>query len=34
MAHEVSHGSGDNGHGTVDRGRLRAEIHHLETSLS
>jgi hypothetical protein len=33
MAHEVSRGSGDNGHGTVDRGRLRAEIHHLETSL-
>jgi hypothetical protein len=33
MAHEVRHGSGDNGHGAVDRDRLRAEISHLETSL-
>jgi hypothetical protein len=33
MAHEVRHGSGDNGHGAVDRDRLRVEIHHLETSL-
>jgi hypothetical protein len=33
MAHEAIHGSGDNGHGAVDRDRLREEIHHLETSL-
>jgi hypothetical protein len=33
MAHEARHGSGDNGHGAVDRDRLREEIHHLETSL-
>jgi hypothetical protein len=33
MAHEVRHGSGDNGHGAADRDRLRAEISHLETSL-
>ena len=26
MAHEVRHGSGDNGHGAVDRDRLREEI--------
>ena len=33
MAHEARHGAGDNGHGAVGRDRLRAEIHHLETSL-
>jgi hypothetical protein len=33
MAHEARHGSGDNGYGAVDRDRLRAEIHHLETAL-
>jgi hypothetical protein len=33
MAHEARHGSGDNGHGGVDRDRLREEISHLETSL-
>jgi hypothetical protein len=33
MAHEARHGSGDNGHGAVDRDRLRAGISHLETSL-
>jgi hypothetical protein len=33
MAHEARHGSGDNGHGGVDRDRLRAEIAHLEASL-
>jgi hypothetical protein len=33
MAHEVTHGSGDNGYRAVDRDRLRAEIHDLETSL-
>lgn len=33
MAHEVRPGSFDNGHGAIDRDRLRAEIHDLETSL-
>jgi hypothetical protein len=33
MAHEARHGSGDNGHGAVDRDWLRPEIHRLETSL-
>jgi hypothetical protein len=33
MAHEARHGSDHNGHGAVDRDRLRAEISHLETSL-
>jgi hypothetical protein len=33
MAHEARHGSGDNGHGAVDRDRLWEKIHHLETSL-
>jgi hypothetical protein len=33
MAYEARHESGDNGHGAVDRDRLQAEIHHLETSL-
>jgi hypothetical protein len=33
MAHEARHGSSDNGHGAVDRDRLREEIHHLEASL-
>ena len=33
MAYEARHGSDDNGHGAVDRDRLREEIHHLETSL-
>jgi hypothetical protein len=33
MADETRHGSCDNGHGAVDRERLREEIHHLETSL-
>jgi hypothetical protein len=33
MAEDTRHGSGNNGHGAVDRDRLRAEIHHLETSL-
>jgi hypothetical protein len=33
MAHELRHGSGDNGYGAVDRDRLREEIHLLEMSL-
>lgn len=33
MAYEARHGSGDNGHGAVDRDQLREEIHLLETSL-
>jgi len=33
MDHEAIQYSRDNGHGAVDRDRLRAEIHHLETSL-
>jgi hypothetical protein len=34
MAHEARHGSSDNGHGAVDRDRLREEIHLLEMSLA
>ena len=33
MAHDARHGLSHNGHGAVDRDRLRAEIHLLETSL-
>jgi hypothetical protein len=33
MAHDPQHGSSPNGHGAVDRDRLREEIHLLETSL-
>jgi hypothetical protein len=33
VAHEAGHGSDHNGHGAVDRDRLREEISHLETSL-
>jgi hypothetical protein len=33
MAHDTRHEAGHNGHSTVDRDRLRAEIHELETSL-
>jgi hypothetical protein len=33
MAHDTRYDADDNGHGAVDRDRLRAEIHHLETSL-
>jgi hypothetical protein len=33
MAHDTRYESGHNGHGAVDRDRLREEIHHLETSL-
>jgi hypothetical protein len=33
MAHDTRYEAGNNGHGAVDRDRLRAEIHHLETSL-
>jgi hypothetical protein len=33
MAYDARHWSGDNGHGAVDRDRLREEMHHLETSL-
>jgi hypothetical protein len=33
MTHDTRHESGNNGHGAVDRDRLREEIHHLETSL-
>jgi hypothetical protein len=33
MADEANCGAGDNGYRAVDRGRLRAEIAHLETSL-
>jgi hypothetical protein len=33
MAHDAQHGSSDNGHGALDRDRLREEIHLLETSL-
>jgi hypothetical protein len=33
MAHDAQHGLNHNGHGAVDRNRLREEISHLETSL-
>jgi hypothetical protein len=33
MAHGARHGLSHNGHGAVDRDRLREEIHHLEASL-
>jgi hypothetical protein len=33
MTHDTRHESSNNGHGAVDRDRLRAEISHLETSL-
>jgi hypothetical protein len=33
MAHDAQHGLSPNGHGAVDRDRLREEIHLLETSL-
>jgi hypothetical protein len=33
MAYDARHGLSHNGHGVVDRGRLQAEISHLETSL-
>jgi hypothetical protein len=33
MAHDVRHGLSHNGHGAVDRDRLREEIHLLEMSL-
>jgi hypothetical protein len=33
MAHDARHELSDNGQGAVDRDRLRAEIHDLETSL-
>jgi hypothetical protein len=33
MAHGTRHESGNNGHAAVDRDRLQAEIHQLETSL-
>jgi hypothetical protein len=33
MSHDARRWSGDNGHGAVDRDRLREEIHHLETAL-
>lgn len=33
MAHDARHGLSHNGHGAVDRDRLREEIHHLEASL-
>jgi hypothetical protein len=33
MAHDGRHGSDHNGHGAVDRDRLREEIHLLELSL-
>jgi hypothetical protein len=34
MAHDARHGLSHNGHGAVDRDRLREEIHLLEISLS
>jgi hypothetical protein len=34
MAHDARPGLSPNGHGAVDRDRLREEIHLLETSLS
>ena len=34
MAHDARHGLSHNGHGAVDRDRLREEIHLLETSLA
>jgi hypothetical protein len=33
MANGARHASENNGHGAVDRERLKEEIHHLETSL-
>jgi hypothetical protein len=33
MAHDAQHGVSPNGHGAVDRDRLREEIHLLEMSL-
>jgi hypothetical protein len=33
MTHDTRHESSNNGHAAVDRDRLRAELHHLETSL-
>ena len=33
MAHDARHGLSHNGHGAVDRDRLREEIHLLEMSL-
>jgi hypothetical protein len=33
MAHDARHGVSHNGHGAVDRDRLREEIHLLEMSL-
>lgn len=33
MAHDTRHGVSHNGHGAVDRDRLREEIHLLELSL-
>jgi hypothetical protein len=33
MAHDAQHGVSPNGHGAVDRDRLREEIHRLERSL-
>jgi hypothetical protein len=33
MAHDARHGLSFNGHGAVDRDRIKAEIHDLETSL-
>jgi hypothetical protein len=33
MTHDARHESGHNGHGAVDRDRLREEIHLLETAL-
>lgn len=33
MTHDARHRSGHNGHGAVDRDRLREEIHLLEMSL-
>jgi hypothetical protein len=33
MDPEARHGSDHNGHGAVDRDRLREEMHHLEISL-
>ena len=33
MAHDVQHGPSPNGHGAIDRDRLREEIHLLEMSL-
>jgi hypothetical protein len=33
MAHDTWYEAGNNGHGAIDRDRLRAEISHLETSM-